>query len=56
VFRNRPNPPEDVACVLEWLAGHSRPLAELADVDVMLDILDAISRKLDGKPAALVRS
>ena len=51
-FRNRPEPPEDVTRVLEWVADHSRPLADLADVDVMLDVLDAISRKLDGKPAA----
>ena len=51
-FRNRPDPPEDIVQVLEWVADHSRPLADLADVDVMLDVLDAISRKLDGKPAA----
>ncbi len=51
-FRNRPDPPEDVVRVLKWVAEHSRPLADLADVDVMLDVLDAISRKLDGKPAA----
>lgn len=51
-FRNRPDPPEDIFRVLEWVAEHSRPLADLADVDVMLDVLDAISRKLDGKPAA----
>jgi len=51
-FRNKPDPPEDLAHVLEWVADHSRPLADLADVDVMLDVLDAISRKLDGKPAA----
>ena len=34
------------------MAGHSRPLADLADQDLMLDVLDAISCKLDGKPAA----
>ena len=51
-FRNRPDPPEDIVHVLEWVADHSKPLADLADVDVMLDVLDAISRKLDGKPAA----
>jgi integrase len=32
--------------------GHSRPLADLADRDLILDMLDAISCKLDGTPAA----
>jgi len=51
-FRNRPDPPEDVVRVLTWVADHSRPLGDLGDLDVMLDVLDAISRTLDGKPAA----
>jgi len=51
-FRDRDNPPGEIAAVLRWVAGHSRPLADLADRDVMLDVLDAISCKLDGTPAA----
>ncbi len=51
-FRNQPDPPEDAARILEWVAEHSLPVSALADEDVMLDVLGAISRKLDGKRAA----
>jgi integrase len=51
-FRDKGDPPEEIAEVLRWVAGHSRPLADLASQDLMLDVLDAISCKLDGKPAA----
>ncbi len=51
-FRDRPGPPEDVAAVLRWVAGRSRPLADLADPDLMLDVLDAIASRTDGTPAA----
>lgn len=51
-FRGKNDPPEGIAEVLGWVAGHSRPLADLADQDLMLDVLDAISCKLDGQPAA----
>ena len=51
-FRAKGDPPEEIAEVLRWVADHSRPLADLADRDLMLDVLDAISCKLDGKPAA----
>jgi integrase len=51
-FRERDDPPEEITEVLRWIADHSRPLADLAEQDLMLDVLDAISSKLDGKPAA----
>jgi integrase len=51
-FRDRHDTPEEVAAVLRWVAGHSRPLTDLADPDVMLDVLDAIASRLDGTPAA----
>lgn len=51
-FRGRDDPPEDVAAALDWVASHSRPLADLADRDLVLDVLDAIATKLDGNPAA----
>jgi integrase len=52
-YRERPEtPPANITATLEWIAAHSRPLAELADQDLMLDVLDAISRKLDGTRAA----
>jgi integrase len=51
-FRNQPDPPEDIAGILEWVAEHSLPVSALADEDVMLDVLAAISRTLDGNRAA----
>jgi hypothetical protein len=51
-FRDRHDPPEEVAAVLGWVADHSRPLADLANPDVILDVLDAIASKLDGSAAA----
>ena len=51
-FRNIPHPPDDVARILAWVAEHSVPVAALADEDVMLDVLGAISRKLNGDRAA----
>ncbi|HLM88460.1 MAG TPA: hypothetical protein VK284_05440 [Streptosporangiaceae bacterium] len=51
-FRDRHDPPEHVAAVLHWVADHSRPLADLADPDLILDVLDAIASKLDGTAAA----
>ena len=51
-FRDKHDPPEDVAAILRWVADHSRPLADLADPDLMLDVLDAIASKLDGTAAA----
>jgi hypothetical protein len=35
-----------------WAERNSRPVSDLADTELMLDVLDAIARKLDGKPAA----
>lgn len=52
-YRNREvPPPASISAVLEWIETHSRPLADLADQDLMLDVLDAIGRKLDGTRAA----
>jgi integrase len=51
-FRDRADPPSDIAAALDWVAEHSRPLSDLADTDLMLDVLDALARKLDGKRAA----
>jgi hypothetical protein len=51
-YRNRAEPPAEIVTVLDWVAAHSRPLADLADTDLVLDVLEALSRKLDGKRAA----
>ena len=51
-YRNRSEPPAELVSVLDWIAAHSRPLADLADTDLVLDVLEALARKLDGKRAA----
>ena len=50
--RQTAEPPEEIADALRWAAAHTRPLADLAGTEVMLDVLDAISHRLDGKAAA----
>ena len=50
--RDSGEPPEEIARALHWVAGHTRPVSDLAGTEVMLDVLDAISHRLDGKPAA----
>lgn len=52
--RNRWNeePPRDVDRALRWLAEHSLPILELENPEVIRRALDALSRKLDGTPAA----
>jgi integrase len=50
--RESAEPYRDIARALAWAERNSRPVSDLADTEVMLDILDAIARKLDGKPAA----
>jgi len=51
-FRNQPDPPEQAASILSWVAENSLPLSVLTDDDIMLDVLGAIARKLDGSRAA----
>jgi len=50
--RDNQTPPEEIARALRWAETHTRPVADLASTEVMLDVLDAISVRLDGKPAA----
>jgi integrase len=38
--------------VLDWMEGHSRPVADLADPDVTHAALATLSRRIDGRPAA----
>jgi integrase len=51
-FRNQPDPPPEAASVLARVTQNSLPLSALADDDIMLDVLAAIARKLDGTRAA----
>jgi integrase len=45
-------PPDDVAKALSWLQKTSLPVSALEDPEVVRRALDALSRKLDGTPAA----
>jgi integrase len=51
-YRDRAPHPEHVAIALDWIARHSRPVSDLADADLMLDVLHALASKLDGTRAA----
>mgnify|MGYP001355371766 CR=1 FL=1 len=44
--------PDDVVAAAKWLERASLPVAELLDANHAHTLVDAVSRKLDGKPAA----
>jgi integrase len=44
--------PEDIRKALDWIAKHSVKVTDLAEPTKLRPALDALSRKLDGKPAA----
>lgn len=45
-------PPDDIADALAWIARASRPVSALRDLGVVREVLDALTRRLDGAPAA----
>ncbi|AUA11215.1 tyrosine-type recombinase/integrase [Streptomyces sp. SID8382] len=44
--------PDDVAAAVRWIEKASLPVAELAEIGHVHALVDALSRKLNGKPAA----
>jgi integrase len=50
--RTTGTPPVDVAEALAWVAGASRSMSSLRDLAVIRSVLDALTVRLDGKPAA----
>lgn len=50
--RTELNPPAHLATVLDWLAGHTMPIADLDEAAVIRAALDRLTKTLDGKPAA----
>ncbi|MEY9859310.1 hypothetical protein ABH935_004938 [Catenulispora sp. GAS73] len=44
--------PADVAVIVEWVSGRTRPVADLEDANTFEDIFSKVVRKLDGKPMA----
>jgi len=45
-------PPAGWAAVIDWMEHHSRPITDLADPDIIRAANAALSRRIDGKPAA----
>jgi hypothetical protein len=50
--RTAGTPPAEIAETLSWVAGASRPVSSLRDLAVIRSVLDALTVRLDGKPAA----
>ncbi|MEU7821266.1 integrase [Catellatospora sp. NPDC049133] len=50
--RDDPGCPPEVRAALRWIADHTRQASELARPDVLRTVLDSLTVRLDGKPAA----
>jgi integrase len=50
--RTSGTPPTEIAEALAWVSGASRPVSSLRDLAVIRSVLDALTVRLDGKPAA----
>ncbi|MFF7931837.1 tyrosine-type recombinase/integrase [Streptomyces sp. NPDC007940] len=46
------DPPAELKAAYEWVTTNDRPLGDLADAEVLEDVLYRVSYKLDGTPAA----
>lgn len=44
--------PEEIAAAVKWIEKASLPVAELHEISRVHELIDALGRKLDGKPAA----
>jgi hypothetical protein len=44
--------PDDIALTLAWVAQESLPVSALRQLDVVRRVLDSLTLRLDGKPAA----
>jgi integrase len=50
--RDDPDAPADVRAALRWFGSNTRPVSDLADPAVLRPLLDALTLKVDGTPAA----
>src|SRR5215218_6109209 len=50
--RDDPNCPDDVRSALRWATSHTRPVSALRDPRLLRQVLDGLTVKLDGTPAA----
>jgi len=54
--RNDENCPEEIRAALRWAADHTHPVSALRDPKVLRRVLDGLTVKLDGTPAAPSRT
>jgi hypothetical protein len=50
--RDDPSCPDDIRSALRWVASHTRPVSALRDPRLLRQVLDGLTVKLDGTPAA----
>ena len=50
--RDDPDCPDDIRSALRWVASHTRPVSALRDPRLLRQVLDSLTVKLDGTPAA----
>lgn len=50
--RDESGQPPEIRAALRWIKSHTRPVADLAEADVLRTVLDGLTVKLDGAPAA----
>lgn len=50
--RNDPDMPVEIAAALRWIESHTRPVSALKNAEVLRPVLDGLTVRLDGKPAA----
>ena len=50
--RDDPDCPDDIRRALRWAASHTRPVAALRDPKLLRQVLDGLTVRLDGTPAA----
>lgn len=50
--RDDPACPDDVKATLQWIKRNTRPVSALADPEVLRPLLDGLTARLDGAPAA----
>jgi integrase len=50
--RDDPDCPDDIRSALRWVASHTRPVSALRDPRLLRQVLDGLTVKLDGTPAA----
>ncbi len=50
--RDDPNCPDNIRSALRWVASHTRPVSALRNPRLLRQVLDGLTVKLDGTPAA----